>query len=121
MEYNAFGLNSPLSIERLISKMDLIVTTRLHGMVLGIKNEVPVIAVDPIEGGAKITNQAKAIDWPYQFSVAGANQENLSQALSDCLKPGIRSQIRHSRELASAGVLAMRNELQSYFSNAKKK
>ncbi len=44
--------------------MDIVVTTRLHGMVLALKNGVPAIAVDPIVGGAKITQQARAINWP---------------------------------------------------------
>jgi hypothetical protein len=51
-------------VEALIRRMDLVVTTRLHGMVLALKNGVPALAVDPVEGGAKVGAQARAWGWP---------------------------------------------------------
>ncbi|MTD53384.1 polysaccharide pyruvyl transferase family protein [Amycolatopsis pithecellobii] len=48
----------------LAHKFDVIVTTRLHGLVLGLRASVPVLAVDPIEGGGKVTAQADALGWP---------------------------------------------------------
>ncbi|WP_410673968.1 polysaccharide pyruvyl transferase family protein [Amycolatopsis sp. cmx-4-68] len=47
-----------------LSKMDAVVTTRLHGLVLGLKAGVPVLAVDPVAGGGKVGAQAAALDWP---------------------------------------------------------
>ena len=41
---NSTGLRSPAEIESLIGRMDMVVTTRLHGMVLALKNGVPAIA-----------------------------------------------------------------------------
>lgn len=64
MDINAGGLRTSAEIESLIARMDIVVTTRLHDMVLALKNGVPAIAVDPIAGGAKITQQARAINWP---------------------------------------------------------
>ena len=119
LENNAFGLNSSSSIEGLISKMDIIITTRLHGMVLGIKNEVPVIAIDPIDGGAKISSQAKAIGWPYVLSAPTTNQNSLLSTLNHCLHPDIRGKIKHSKEMARLGVSEMRNEFENYFLNPK--
>ncbi|GAA2237582.1 polysaccharide pyruvyl transferase family protein [Streptomyces nogalater] len=48
----------------LVARCDLVVTTRLHGLVLGLRAGTPVIAVDPVAGGAKVTAQARAADWP---------------------------------------------------------
>ncbi|MFJ9928833.1 polysaccharide pyruvyl transferase family protein [Streptomyces misionensis] len=36
----------------LVSRLDLVVTTRLHGLVLSLRTGTPVIAVDPVAGGA---------------------------------------------------------------------
>lgn len=51
-------------LESVISRLDLMVTTRLHGLVLALKNGVPALAVDPVSGGAKVSAQARAFGWP---------------------------------------------------------
>ncbi|MBA9006773.1 polysaccharide pyruvyl transferase family protein [Thermomonospora cellulosilytica] len=51
-------------VEALIRRLDLVVTTRLHGLVLALKNGIPALAVDPVEGGAKVEAQARAWGWP---------------------------------------------------------
>ncbi|MFJ2302552.1 polysaccharide pyruvyl transferase family protein [Streptomyces sp. NPDC087787] len=48
----------------LVSRLDLVVTTRLHGLVLALRAGTPVIAVDPVTGGAKVSAQARAQGWP---------------------------------------------------------
>lgn len=53
IEWNKGGLRSQDIIMSLISPMDLVITTRLHGTVLAIKNGVPAIPIDPVSGGAK--------------------------------------------------------------------
>jgi hypothetical protein len=55
---------TPSQVEALIRRLDVVVTTRLHGLVLGLKNGVPTLAIDPVAGGAKVTAQARAWDWP---------------------------------------------------------
>ncbi len=85
LEHNEGNLKTPNEIESLIARMDLIVTTRLHGTVLALKNGVPVIPVDPIAGGAKITLQVKALGWPVLFTAEDLNYLALSQAYSYCL------------------------------------
>jgi hypothetical protein len=54
----------PAELEAVVHRLDLVVTTRLHGLVLALKNGVPALAVDPVGGGAKVTAQARAWDWP---------------------------------------------------------
>lgn len=43
---------------------DLVVTTRLRGLVLALRNGVPALAVDPVVGGAKVAAQGRAWDRP---------------------------------------------------------
>ena len=64
LDDNKAGLRTPEEVESLIVRMDLVLTTRLHGTVLAIKNGVPAIAVDPVAGGAKIHRQCETIGWP---------------------------------------------------------
>src|SRR3712207_8482107 len=45
-------------------RSDVVVSMRLHALVLGLKHGRPVVACDPIAGGAKVTSQAAALDWP---------------------------------------------------------
>lgn len=47
------GQRSAAEVESQFAGLDAVVTTRLHGLVLGLRCGVPVVAVDPIPGGAK--------------------------------------------------------------------
>jgi hypothetical protein len=47
-----------------LGRADVVVTTRLHGLVLALRQGVPAIAVDPIADGAKVSSQADALGWP---------------------------------------------------------
>ena len=51
----------PAQGESLVRRADVVVSMRLHGLVLGIKHGRPVIACDPIAGGAKVRSQAEAL------------------------------------------------------------
>lgn len=55
---------TPAQLESLVRRLDLVVTTRLHGLVLALKNGIPALAVDPVAGGAKVTAQTRAWCWP---------------------------------------------------------
>jgi hypothetical protein len=104
LDENRAGLRTAGEIEALISRMDLVLTTRLHGMVLAIKNGVPAVAVDAIAGGAKVTRQAKALGWPVCLAVEGLTDEELRQAYHYCLTP-------EARAVAHACAAAARDKL----------
>jgi hypothetical protein len=55
---------TPAELESIISRLDLVITMRMHGLVLALKHGVPALAVDPVAGGAKVTAQARALRWP---------------------------------------------------------
>lgn len=55
---------TPAQLEAVLARLDLVVTDRLHGMVLALRAGTPALAVDPVAGGAKVTAQARACGWP---------------------------------------------------------
>ncbi len=77
----------PAELEAVIRRLDLVVTTRLHGLVLALKNGVPALAVDPVAGGAKVTAQARAWAWPAMVAVEDLSQETLGYWRDWCLSP----------------------------------
>ena len=81
---NENGFTMPEEVETLISRMDLVVTTRLHGTVLSLKNGVPVIPIDPISGGAKIAMQVKELGWPLLFKPEDLHEGVLESAFEFC-------------------------------------
>jgi hypothetical protein len=89
IENNEGGLKTAEEVESLIAKMDLVITTRLHGLALSIKNGVPVVAIDAVEGGAKVSVQAKSIRWPLIFSTNVSN-DDLEKAFLYCLSDEAR-------------------------------
>ncbi|MPY85267.1 MAG: polysaccharide pyruvyl transferase family protein [Actinophytocola sp.] len=56
--------STPDQFAAVLSRLDVVITTRLHGLVLAVRSGVPAIAVDPIDGGGKVTAQARALSWP---------------------------------------------------------
>jgi hypothetical protein len=62
---------TPAQFAALVARTDVVVTTRLHGLVFALRAGVPVVAVDPVRGGGKVTAQARSLGWP---AVAGAER-----------------------------------------------
>ena len=56
--------SSARAFTSLVTRLDIVVTTRLHGLALALRSGVPVLAVDPVDGGGKVTAQAIALGWP---------------------------------------------------------
>ena len=90
LDLNESSLRTPGEVEALLARMDVVVTTRLHGTVLALKNGVPAIAIDPEPGGAKILKQARALGWPWVFTVDAVSDLQLQRALDHCLTPQAR-------------------------------
>jgi polysaccharide pyruvyl transferase WcaK-like protein len=88
--------------------MDAVVTTRLHGLVLALKAGIPVAAVDPVAGGAKVLHQAWEIGWPYARAADDLDEAWLGAALDACLEPGAREEARACAGRAAGEVERMR-------------
>jgi hypothetical protein len=74
-----------------LDRLDLVVTTRLHGLVLGVGCGVPVLAVDPVAGGGKVTDQARALGWPAVLAAEDATGPRLEELADWCWSTAGRS------------------------------
>lgn len=73
----------------LLRRFDLVVTTRLHGLVLALRQGVPALAVDPVVGGAKVSAQARVLGWPACLSADELGETALERWWQWCLSgPG---------------------------------
>jgi hypothetical protein len=101
--WNKYGLRTAAEVESMIARMDLVLTTRLHGLVLSLKNGVPPIVIDPVKGGAKLRRQADVLGWPVVFHADTVTDADLIRAWDDCLSPqaGIRARACHERSVAA--------------------
>lgn len=90
--------------------MYLVLTTRMHGMVHALKGGVPVVAVDPISGGAKVQRQAKLAGWPAVLTADELSEKTLREALDYCLTSGARDAARACAERARELLLPVRDE-----------
>ncbi|MDR7300243.1 polysaccharide pyruvyl transferase family protein [Haloactinomyces albus] len=89
--------STPEQFTSLIARADVVVTSRLHGLVFALQQGVPALAVDPVSEGGKVTAQAAAWDWPAVVSAENlVNGEESTSALLDrwwswCLSPEARA------------------------------
>lgn len=75
-------------VQATLGRADVVVSSRLHGLVLGLGRGRPVIALDPVLGGAKVTAQAHALGWPVLLGADEVDAAALDAALDRCLWPG---------------------------------
>jgi len=115
---NTTGLRSADQIESLIARMDAVVTTRLHGLVLAIKHGVPALAIDPIRGGAKIARQAAAIGWPIALVAEEATEAAIREGLRTCLTADARSSAHAAADRARNAVSAIEEAFRAEFRSA---
>ena len=110
LDTNSTGLRTASEVESLIARMDVVLTTRLHGTVLALKNGVPAVVIDPVAGGGKIRRQAETISWPLVFAADSLPDEALGQAFDFCLTEDARVKARECRGRAKTMVQEVRDE-----------
>lgn len=79
---------TPEQLLSVIRRLDAVVTLRLHGLVLALRSGVPAVALDPVDGGGKVTAQARALGWPAILSADAATEAALDRQLEWCLSEG---------------------------------
>ncbi|WP_326701163.1 polysaccharide pyruvyl transferase family protein [Streptomyces sp. NBC_01754] len=87
----------------LVGRLDLMVTDRLHGMVLALRTGVPVLAVDPVRGGAKVSAQARVVRWPAVVPCEDLSPRALDDWWDWCLSSAGREAARRRRTLLLRG------------------
>lgn len=110
LDINRTSLRSPAEVESLIAAMDIVLTTRLHGLVLALKNGVPAIAIDSVSGGAKIKRQAESIGWPIVFIIDSVTDEALREAFDYCLTEDARKKAKECKDKAALTIRKTRDE-----------
>jgi hypothetical protein len=110
LDENRTGLRTPREVESLIARTDLIVTTRLHGTVLALKNGVPAVALDPVAGGAKVKRQAEALGWPVVLTPEELDDDALRRAFDFCLTAEARELARRCADRAAAELQEARRQ-----------
>jgi len=108
LDSNRTGLRRPEEVESLIARMDVVLTTRLHGTVLALKNGVPAVAVDPVAGGAKIRRQAETLGWPVLLASESLTDEALRRAYEYCLTEEAREKARECADRAAVALTKVR-------------
>ena len=105
--------STPDQFLALISRMDVVVTTRLHGLALALRMGVPALAIDPLACGGKVTAQARAWHWPALVSAERAIGPDADAAfdawwrwcLTDEATSAAKDRAAHSAEALTARLL----------------
>lgn len=118
LDCNATGLRSASEVESLIARTDIVVTTRLHGLVLALKNGVPAIAIDPIAGGAKVAAQARSLGWPAVLEAKGLDVGALAQLWEWCRTDQAGETVRACHQRGSRRLSDVRQTLRDEFAHA---
>jgi Polysaccharide pyruvyl transferase len=88
----------------LIARADVVLTTRLHGLVLALRQGVPGLALDPVPGGAKVLAQAQALAWPAAAAINAIDDSELERLLAWCLTSDAREKAIACAKTASAAI-----------------
>ncbi|MFD7701293.1 polysaccharide pyruvyl transferase family protein [Streptomyces caelestis] len=93
---------TPAQVQSVLARLDLVVTDRLHGLVLALRVGTPVLAIDPVAGGAKVTAQARACGWPALLAAERLDARRLERWWDWCLTSG-RVAARQMRDVFREG------------------
>ena len=98
------GRRTAAEVEALIAAADVVLTTRLHGLVLALRAGLPALVVDPVPGGGKVLAQARALSWPAALTVDRLDDESLERHFEWCMQPAAREAARAAAEHGRAEV-----------------
>jgi Polysaccharide pyruvyl transferase len=98
----------PAQVEALVRRADVVVSMRLHGLVLALAHGVPVIACDPVAGGAKVSAQAAALGWPLVLGAAEVDPYGLDAALEHALSGTLDEAVAEAQRRGRQGNAAAR-------------
>jgi hypothetical protein len=93
----------PAQVEALVRRADVVVSMRLHALVLGLAHGVPVIACDAVAGGAKVSAQAAALGWPLTLAAGEIDPASLDAALEHALSGTLGEDLAEAQRRTRAG------------------
>jgi hypothetical protein len=112
---NPTGIESAVQLENIIGRLDAVITTRMHGLVFALKKGVPVVAIDTVPGGGKVSAQAQAVGWPLVLSGEDVNAEQIRKAVNRCLETEMREAATQVKAKAAAGLEHVRKTFTEAF------
>lgn len=110
---NPPGQKTPDAVASVLARADYLMTTRLHGLVFGLRAGIPVIAVDPILGGDKVSSQAKVLGWPCVSKVEDLTADWLQRSMQWCLSTEAREAVTNSLSRASRELIGIEQDFLS--------
>ncbi len=93
------GRRTTGEVRALIARADVVLTTRLHGLVIALSHGVPALAVDSITGGAKVLSQARALAWPAVMTVDDLDDAELQRHFDWCLTQDAQQRAQASMKI----------------------
>ena len=102
---------SSAEVAALAGRVDVVVTTRLHGLVLALGCGTPALAVDPVPEGGKVSRQAAVLDWPAVHTADDLHPEHLASTLTWCLGAESLERARHIAAGADARLAPVRDRI----------
>lgn len=111
---NEFGLTSISQVESVISAMDIVITTRLHGSLLSLRNGVPVISIDPVPNGAKVLAQMRNIGWPLAYPINKLNKKKLKKLIRLALSKESKNNTQATSKKAKFNLLKVKKLFQKH-------
>jgi hypothetical protein len=106
------GRRSAAEVEALFGVADVVLTTRLHGIVLALRQGIPALAIDVVPGGAKLLAQARALGWPAAVAVDALDDAELERHLDWCLGEQARELARSTAARLAGDVGEVRAALE---------
>ncbi len=89
---------TPEATEALYASCHAVVTTRLHGALLSLRNGTPVVAIDQIAGGAKVWGVMSAWGWPLLHLAETCSPEDIEHSLTVALSGDLMHSVEDQRE-----------------------
>ncbi|GLY75864.1 polysaccharide pyruvyl transferase [Actinoallomurus iriomotensis] len=109
-DWRCFG--TPDQLLSVVGRLDVVVTTRLHGLVTALRCGVPALAVDPVRRGAKVSAQARTWRWPATLTAEEMTEDTLDRWWQWCLgTEGRHAAARASRDTDDALLGDLRTAL----------
>lgn len=107
---NSTSVRTLEQFESLASRVDFVISSRLHGLVLSLRTGIPVIALDPIAGGGKVSAQARAIEWPLLLPVEDLSVARMREMATRCTAGAMKPYVDKSLQIARQHLARTKRE-----------
>ena len=108
---------TPDQIEDQYASCDLVITSRFHGAIAAMRHCVPFIAIDQIQGGAKVQNLLGGLKWPHVYRVDQLGNVDLANVANELLSDTHRATLLETRNRAVTAANTTLSELDRWIAS----